>query len=124
MPCCPPENIQYYYTLLYHSKILLVTTCEIYSILEHAFYKLTTHCCHSQARRQLQQTLGGAEGGICIAMCRFVAMLLTERRFDEGTPKVVSLFKPHLNQPSVLFESEDAKQSLVAKHSLANTWQV
>jgi len=57
-------------------------------------------------------------------MCRFVAMLLMEHRFNEGGLKVVSLFKPHLNQPGVLFESEDAKQSLVAKHSLANTWQV
>ena len=38
-----------------------------------------------QDRRQLQQIiLGGVEGGVCLAMCRFVVgILLTECRFDQ-----------------------------------------
>ena len=66
--------------------------------------------------------LGGVEGGVCLAMCRFVVG--TERRFS--IQKAVSLFEHHLKiDPLSLFESEGAKQSLVpAEHSLTNTRQV
>ena len=48
-------------------------------------------------------------------MCRLVVgVLLTDVDSNEGIPKVVSLFKPHLNiDPVSLFESEGANQSLV-----------
>ena len=60
---------------------------------------------------QLQQImLGGAEGGVYLATCRFVVG--TERR--SSIPKAASLFERHLNiDPLSSFESEGANQSLV-----------
>ena len=68
--------------------------------------------------------LGGAEGGVCLATCRFVVG--TERRFKRKYSEAASLFERHLNiDPLSLFESEGANQSLVlAEHLLANTRQV
>ena len=68
---------------------------------------------------QLQQImLGRAEGGVCLATCRF-----SLARSVESISKAASLFERHLNIDSLsLFESEGTNQSLVpAEHSLANS---
>ena len=69
--------------------------------------------------------LGGAEGGVCLAMCRFVVG--TERR---SIPKVASLLEHHLKiDPLSLFKSEGAKlvscagQTFTHKHAASLTSQ-
>ena len=66
--------------------------------------------------------LGGAEGGVCLAMCRFVVGTDS----NGSILKVASLFEHGLNiDPLSLFESEGANQSLEqAELSLANTRQL
>ena len=69
--------------------------------------------------------LGGQEGGVCLAMCRFVVG--TERRC---IPEAASLLERHLKiDPLSLFESEGAKLVIYAgrtftrKHAASLTSQ-
>ena len=87
-----------------------------YYTVEHDFYKLTTTFYKLTTtikllRRnrlledvQLQQIMvGGAEGGVCLATFRFVALSVDS---DGSIPKAASLFERHLNiDPLSSFES-------------------
>jgi len=80
-----------------------------YSTVEHDFYKLTTTIKLLRRNRlledmQLQQIMvGGAEGGVCLATFRFVALSVDS---DGSIPKAASLFERHLNiDPLSSFES-------------------